>query len=224
MEAALAYLGTGTAAVEVGASAGLASAGISATTGWVGTAATSGLWGTAGQFSLGTTLSTLGTGLSAFGTLGAGIAGQRTAEYNAKLAEQNAVLAIADAERSAFYLKRNAENEAAQLRAKQRRAQSSRAAIVGASGLDMSGSPAAVLQGADYLGELDIQTILQGGQIAADNALLRGSRAATAQAALDTTRAQSELTGGLLGAGTTLLRYGAKRTGFRSDSLSDYLM
>jgi len=222
MEAVLAYLGTGQAATTT-----LAISEGMTTTSMVSTAASSGLWGTGGVFGLGQTLSTAATGLNLLGTLGAASASANAAEYNAKLAEQNAALAIADSERQAYYIKKNAEDEASQLRAKQRRAQSSRAAIVGASGLDMSGSPLAVMEGADYLGELDVQKILAGGTIAADNALLRGSRASSAQlaqASLDKSRAGSELMGGYMSAGSTLLKFGAKRAGYRSDSLSDFLM
>lgn len=205
--AALAFLGTGTAATAT-------------------TAATAGLFGTGGVFSLGTTLATAGTGLSVLGSIGSGIAQSNAAEYNAKIAEQNAALATADAERQAYYIKKNSEDEAAQLRAKNQRAQASRAAIIGASGLDMQGSPLQVMEGADYLGELDVQKILAGGQVAADNALLRGSRASAAQfaqAELDYSRAGSSLVGGYLGAGSTLLTYGAKRSGY-GYSMSDALI
>lgn len=205
--AALAFLGTGTAATAT-------------------TAATAGLFGTGGVFSLGATLSTLGTGFSVLGTLGSGIAQSNAAEFNAKIAEQNAMLSMADAERQAYYIKKNADDEAAQLREKNQRAQASRAAIIGASGFDMQGSPLQVMEGADYLGELDVQKILAGGQVAADNALLRGSRASAAQLAqaeLDSGRAVSALTGGYIGAGSTLLKYGAKRSGY-GYSMSDALI
>ena len=209
------------AAAQSAAAVGMQAIGSASTFSALGTTAAASAWTT------GSVLQAGATGLNLLGTLGAASASANAAEYNSRLAEQNAALAIADSERQAYYIKKNAADEASQLQAKHRRAQASRAAIVGASGLDMAGSPLQVMEGADYLGELDVQKILSGGTIAADNALLRGSRASTAQlaqASLDKSRAGSELMGGYLGAGSTLLKYGAKRAGYRSNSLEDYLM
>jgi hypothetical protein len=225
MEAALAYLGTGTAEWSVAASAGLESAGIAATTGYT-SAATAGLFGSGGVFSMGSTLMTGATALNTLGTIGGAAARADSARFNSKIAAQNAELAIADSERQAFYIKRNAQDQAAQLEAKQHRAQSSRAAIIGASGLDMQGSPLQVMEGSDYLGELDVAKIINGGEISADNALLRGQRAAaayTAQSDMDSNRSSSEMAGGLISGGATLLKYGAKRSGYGYNlSMSDF--
>ncbi len=221
METVITYFAN-SASASLAANAGMSSIGAASTFSALGsTAAATSAW-TAGSI-----LQAGATGLNVLGTLGSASASANAAEYNAKLAEQNAALAIADSERQAYYIKKNAGDEAAQLQSRQRRAQASRAAIVGASGLDMAGSPLAVTEGADYLGELDVQRILAGGQISADNALLRGSRSSTAQlaqASLDKSRADSASMGGYLSAGSTLLKYGAKRAGYRSNSFEDYLM
>jgi hypothetical protein len=55
-----------------------------------GTAATAGLFGAGGSFALGQTLATVGTGLSAVGSIRQGQAASAAANYNAQMAERSA--------------------------------------------------------------------------------------------------------------------------------------
>lgn len=64
----------------------LGTAGTAATSTTAATAATSGLFGTAGAFGIGQTALTLGSGLSAMGSIRSGQAQAGAAEYNARLA------------------------------------------------------------------------------------------------------------------------------------------
>jgi hypothetical protein len=156
------------------------------------------------------------TGLSLLGQVGGAIQRSEAADFNAKMARQKAELALNDAEVAGFRAVQKSKEEALVLRGRQRRAQSARVAEIGASGLDMEGSALRVVEGADFMGENEIQKVLTGGTIAANNSLLRGQRAAaayTGQAGMDEARSTSELWGGAVGAGGTLLKYGARRNG-----------
>ena len=116
---------TATATTATGGTIALTSAGIPLATA-AGmtvstTAATAGLFGAGGAFSLGTTLSTLGTAFSAFNFITGGIQKSQQYKYQAQMMEYNA--AIAD--NNAIAAKRAAEYEADVFRDRAKRVMSS---------------------------------------------------------------------------------------------------
>lgn len=114
--------------IEVALLGAAASAGTGAA---AATAATTGLFGVGGAFSLGATLSTLGTGLSVLGGLQQSQATASNQEYNARLAEVNARQRDLDAKMA----RRSAENEADRVRKATRRRLGSIRARQAASGV-----------------------------------------------------------------------------------------
>ena len=111
----------------------------------------------AGTSGLSTALQAIGLGVSAVGTVAGGIQSQKVADYNAKVAENNA----ASARQDAAY-------EAGLQREQVRRAVGAQRAAGAASGLDItSGTPVAVLGDTAKAGEMDVLARLYAGESAA---------------------------------------------------------
>lgn len=157
-----------------------------------GAAATGGLFGSGGVFSLGSTLSTLGTAAGAVGSLSAGAAGASAGKFNAQLAERDAIMAQ---QATAF-----------ELRSQRKRAQQflgSERAKIGASGVNLEGSPLLTQSENAYELELDDLATQYSGSVAEARA-----RSQAAQARMQGAAARR---GGYFGAGTTLLTGVGKR-------------
>ncbi|TQV80770.1 hypothetical protein [Denitrobaculum tricleocarpae] len=131
---------------------------------------------------------------AAVGALGAiqeARASSAASEFNAKIADNNAIIAEQNA----------AADETRQRRAAGRQAAASRAAI-GAAGVTLEGSPMEVLEDQALEAELDALNIRYGGRLQASNY--------RSQAQLDRSAARSARTQGFLSAGSTLLRGAAQ--------------
>lgn len=126
------------------------------------TAATAGLFGAGGSFALGTTLGTLGAGLSVAGALGAGKADASANQFNA------------DAARRESESRENAQRTAAQ------RQLASIRAGVSKSGATMEGTPLMVLSESAANAEIDALNTRYSGQ---REAALYDSRARNARTA-----------------------------------------
>lgn len=159
-----------------------------------GAAATSGLFGVGGAFAFGQTAMTLGTAFSAISAISSGNAAKASGNYNAALYERNAQIAQQQA----------AVDEARQRRLATMRAGSNRAAV-GASGIQVDGSPLDILESNAAQEELDALMIRWNGQNAADSARASGALA----------RAQGENAqrAGYMQAGSAILLGGAKAFG-----------
>lgn len=145
---------------------------------------------------IGVASSLAGTAVSALGAVQAGKAQNEVAQYNAKVADNNAT---AERERAAY--------DAGLIKDERRRVIGSQRAAMAANGLDISsGSPVAVLGDTTGQAEMDVLARLYGGESAAtayknDATRMRIEGKAAKQA-------------GKIGAGTTLL------TGFGSTARS----
>lgn len=127
---------------------------------------------------------------AAIGALGAiqeARASSASSEFNAKIADNNALIAEQNA----------AADENKQRRSAGRQAATSRAAI-GAAGVTLEGSPLDVLEDQALEAELDALNIRYGGRLQASNF--------RSQAQLDRSAARSARTQGFLSAGSTLLQ------------------
>ena len=120
------------------------------------TAATTGLIGAATEFSLATTLGTLGTVLGIAGALGKGNAARAAGDYNAQIAEQNAILA-----------RQQSAEEERRFRIDASKRMGAMQAAYSASGVTLEGSPMDVLEESFYTAEMDALTIRQGGRASA---------------------------------------------------------
>lgn len=155
-------------------------------------AATSGLIGTAGSFALAPALMTAGTVAGGLGALSAGAAGSQAGKFNAQLAERDAIMAQ---QATAF-----------ELRSQRKRAQQflgSERAKIGASGVNLEGSPLLTQSENAYELELDDLATQYSGSVAEARA-----RSQAAQARMQGAAARR---GGYFGAGTTLLTGVGKR-------------
>lgn len=131
---------------------------------------------------------------AAIGALGAiqeARASSAASEFNAKIADNNAIIAEQNA----------AADEGGQRRSASRQAASSRAAIA-AAGVTLEGSPLEVLEDQALEAELDALNIRYGGRLQAGNY--------RSQAQLDRSAARSAKTQGFLSAGSTLLKGAAQ--------------
>ena len=136
---------------------------------------------------IGTALQALGTVASAFGTFAGGVAQKRVGDYNAKVAENNAV---AEQQRSAY--------EAGMIRDDKRRILGTQLATQAGNGLSVqSGTPVAVLGDTAGSAEMDILARLYGGESAAT--------AFRNDATLQRAQGKAAMGASVLGAGTTLL-------------------
>lgn len=170
-----------------------------------GAAATAGLIGTAGAFALPTALTTAGIGLGVAGTLQAGREAEAAGrsqrawdEYNAQLAERQAV----EEQEAAAVEERKLRKGGARLKARQR---------VGfaKAGVTFEGSPMAVLEETASEIELDALQIRRGGQVGAQQqraaavlSRLKGKSAILRGKAKRRASITQALGLGLIGAGT----------------------
>ena len=132
------------------------------------------------------TLMTAATVIGTAGTLISGFQQGRMADYNARLAEQQAA-----AERS------KAKLEEARHRRKVEKLKGTQRAMFAKAGVTMEGSPLLVMEETAAEGELDAMLIRAGGEARA--AELYG------EASLSRMRGRQRRTAGVMGAGTTLL-------------------
>ena len=135
---------------------------------------------------LGSTLSALGAITSAVGGVASGIQQNRVADYNAKVASNNA---MAEQQRAAY--------DAGLIRDDKRRVIGTQRAAQAANGLMLSGSPVAVLGDTSGQAELDVLARLYGGDSSAS--------AERNNARLQRASGKAAMGGAILGAGTTLL-------------------
>ncbi len=133
---------------------------------------------------------------AAVGALGAvqeARASAAASEFNAKVADNNAIIAEQNAAAEERRHRRAADREAAGMRAR-----------IGAAGVTLEGSPLELLEDQALEAELDALNIRYGGRLQATNY--------RSQAQLDRSRARSARTQGFISAGTSLLE-GAGRFG-----------
>jgi hypothetical protein len=140
-----------------------------------------------------------GTAMSVIGALNQGQQAKDAANYNAQVANNNAIAAQQQA----------AANAAAQERKSRMQLGSIRAGY-GASGITMEGSAMDVLEASAATAELDRQNILYGGGLKAD-----GYRST---AGLELMRGEAAETGSYFSAGSALLSGAAKAGAFASGS------
>jgi hypothetical protein len=140
-----------------------------------------------------------GTAMSVIGAINQGQQAKSAANYNAQLANNNAIAARQQAE----------VNAAAQQRASRLKI-GSMVAGYGASGVTMEGSPMDVLEASAATAELDRQNILYGGGLKA------GGYQSTA--GLELMRGENAETGSYFSAGSALLSGAAKAGAFASGS------
>ena len=134
-----------------------------------------------------TALQALGTLAGVAGTISSGIGAQRTAEYNAKVADNNA---IAEKQRAAY--------EADMTRDRVRQTIGAQRAAGAASGLDIkAGTPVEVLGDTAKQGELDVLARLYGGDSAAT--------AFRNDATMFRAQGKAQKSASMIGAGTSLL-------------------
>lgn len=144
-----------------------------------------------GSFTVGSAMSLLGTAFSAISAIQQGNAAKASGDYNAALYERNAQIAQ----------QQSAADETRQRRLATMRAGANRAAV-GASGIQVDGSPLDILESNAAQEELDALMIRWNGQNAADSARASGALA----------RAQGENAqrSGYMQAGSAILLGGAK--------------
>lgn len=133
-----------------------------------------------------TTFQVIGTALSVMGALNQGQQAKQASEYNAAVANNNAIAARQQAEANAAAQQRKARLQIGSMRAG-----------YGASGVGLEGSPMDVLEQSAAMAELDRQNILYGGQLK--------SQGYQATAGLELMRGENAVTGSYLNAGSSLL-------------------
>lgn len=131
-------------------------------------------------------LSIVGTGMSVAGALSQANVARATGEYNAQLAEQNAVLAG-----------QQAAEEERRFRVASRKQLGAMRAAYSASGVELEGTPMDVLAESAYVAELDALTIRRGGEASA--------AALQSQATLDRLYGRAQQQGGYYSAASELL-------------------
>lgn len=147
-----------------------------------------------GDLTVGTML-TIGGGLmTAVNAISQGNAAAASANYNARVAENNAIAVRQQA----------AADEARQRRLAAKRS-GSLVAGYGATGVTVEGSPLDIMEESAMQEELDALTIRYNGELAASNFM--------ATAGMERARASNARTSGYMGAGTALLMTGAKVAG-----------
>ena len=149
-----------------------------------------------------TAISLVGTAFSVLGALNQGQQAKSAAEYNAAVANNNAIAA-----------KQQAEANAAAQQRKARLTQGSMRAGYGAAGVGLEGSPMDVLEQSASMAELDRQNILYGG------ALKAGGYQATA--GLELMRGDAAVTGSYFSAGSALLSGAAKAGSFNTTGVAE---
>lgn len=132
-----------------------------------------------------------GSAFSALGQFRAGQAQQAAGDYNAAVSRVNAEQTLQQATLQADIEAQKTRRETAQ-----------QAANFGASGVELTGSPLAVMGDTAMTGELNRQLILYRGKI--------GAQAADSQAAVDEFKGQQAASAGTAAAGGTLLSGGVK--------------
>jgi hypothetical protein len=149
-----------------------------------------------------TGLSAIGTAFSVVGALSQGQQSNSAAEYNAQVANNNAIASRQQAE----------ANAAAQQR-KARLTQGAMRAGYGAAGVGLEGSPMDVLEQSASMAELDRQNILYGGTLKAQGY--------GATAGLELMRGDAAVTGSYFNAGSALLTGAAKAGAFNSAGVAE---
>jgi hypothetical protein len=124
-----------------------------------GAAATAGLFGSAGAFSLGTTLATVGTGLSVAGALRSGQANSQAADYNAAMAQR-------EASSKEVRIRQEGERSIGRLRAS-----------ISKSGATFEGTPLMALAESAANNEIDALNVRQGGEMESSLYRMRGQSA-----------------------------------------------
>lgn len=124
--------------------------------------------------------------LSAYGQMQMGAAGKQAAEYNARIAEQNAVLA-----------RQQAAEDERKFRSAMRTHIGDQRAAIGASGIQLEGSPMEVLQDTAARAEEDALNIRRQGDLKAYGF--------QSEAALQRYQGEAGMTGAMFGAAGTLL-------------------
>lgn len=141
-----------------------------------------------------------GTVMSVVGALNQGQQASDAANYNAAVANNNAIAA-----------RQQAESNAAAQQRKARINQGAMVAAYGASGVGTEGSPMDILEQSASMAELDRQNILYGGELKA------GGYQATA--GLELMRAENAQKGGMFNAASALLS-GASKMGAFEDNIT----
>jgi hypothetical protein len=135
----------------------------------------------------------IGTAVSVVGALSQGQQAKSAADYNAAVANNNAIAARQQADANAAAQQRKARLQIGSMRAG-----------YGASGVSLEGSPLDVLEQSASMAELDRQNILYGGALKAQGY--------EATAGLELMRGDAAVTGSYFNAGSALLM-GAAKTG-----------
>lgn len=143
-----------------------------------------------------------GTVISVIGALNQGQQAKDAANYNAQVANNNAIAARQQAEANAAAQQRKARLQIGSMRAG-----------YGAAGVGLEGSPMDVLEQSAAMAELDRQNILYGGTLKA------GGYQATA--GLELMRGDAAETGSYFSAGSALLTGAAKMGSFNNTGVSE---
>lgn len=138
-----------------------------------------------------TTMMLLGGGLKVGGGLLSGISGKKAAEHNARIAQQNAIIA-----------RQQARQQADQVARDSRLLQGEFLADAGARGVGMSDSVLDILGDIVSQGELERQNVLYQGELQA-----RGFKIEAAQ---ERARGRNAMTAAFIGAASDLLSTGAR--------------
>lgn len=176
-------------------------------------AATAGLFGSGGAFAIGQTVSTLGLGASVLGTVASTNSQNKGLEYNAKIQEQNALLADDAAKRNVALEKRENERELELLRKQQKRERGQRVADIAASGLSLSGSPLSVLTSQDWLDKEEQNSLIVSSNQRQRNMLYQSRTAQNASLNSANSSRMQTSNAGYWGAAGTLLSKGSKAYG-----------
>ena len=133
----------------------------------------------------------LSAAVGALGAIQQARSSAAASEFNAQVADNNAITAEQNAAADERQQRRTASREAASSRAR-----------IGAAGVSLEGSPLDVLEDQALEAELDALNLRYGGKLQASNY--------RSQAQLDRSRARSAKTQGFISAGTSLLNGAAK--------------
>ena len=150
-----------------------------------------------------TAIQAVGTAFSVIGALNQGRQANDAAQYNAAVANNNAIAARQQAEANAAAQQRKARLQIGSMRAS-----------YGASGVGLEGSPLDVIEQSAAMAELDRQNILYGGQLK--------SQGYQATAGLELMRGEAAVTGSYFNAGSALLTGMGKAGSFTSSSPNPY--
>jgi hypothetical protein len=142
-----------------------------------------------------TVIQAIGTAFSVMGALNQGQQAKNAADYNAAVANNNAIAARQQAEANAAAQQRKARLQLGSMRAG-----------YGAAGVGLEGSPMDVLEQSASMAELDRQNILYGGELKAQGY--------ESTAGLELMRGDAAVTGSYFTAGSSLLTGAAKAGAF----------